>query len=398
MWWERGLIGFEIEESSSARKAIMAWAATVDAEAEKAAAEKAAADGDSGGGGDTSSAASPAAAPAVRCLDDLLPPWAAKQFPVKALFEERSIKGLLQKHFGVKPDETREYEVTGVLTSSASPPLETDQVERPVVVVEAAAVEDEEGVAAGAEAGAETSSSAKVAVVSRPAGEVPAPECLLGARKPQTQPGKGNHNNGQGEHKDGDGSDGSVELAVNESCVRLYVCLGAGKGAGPFLKFKGTRRLRSKEETVNMHAGGPETACEVPPFYAVLAWSDHPASVQQCPQAVAAAAASAAAAYKKDAEEEEEEEVRSSKAGAGSRKSASVAKAAAAAAAAVVVVSAEEEAESERLRLFSRQAASIALLPAVPPDDKNKQFFVVCVDLCREAGKSLTFDKVVGSW
>jgi hypothetical protein len=64
---------------------------------------------------------------------------------------------------------------------------------------------------------------------------------------------------------------------LNENSVRMYVCIFAGKRAGGFMRFTGSRPLRSKENTA---VADTETVLECPSWFAVLAWSDHKCEVK----------------------------------------------------------------------------------------------------------------------
>lgn len=64
---------------------------------------------------------------------------------------------------------------------------------------------------------------------------------------------------------------------LSESSVRMYVCIFAGKRAGGFLRFTGSRPLRSKENAISADV---ETVLECPSWFVVLTWSDHKCEVK----------------------------------------------------------------------------------------------------------------------
>eukprot|EP00615_Pteridomonas_danica_P000560 CAMPEP_0114343234 /NCGR_PEP_ID=MMETSP0101-20121206/10432_1 /TAXON_ID=38822 ORGANISM="Pteridomonas danica, Strain PT" /NCGR_SAMPLE_ID=MMETSP0101 /ASSEMBLY_ACC=CAM_ASM_000211 /LENGTH=551 /DNA_ID=CAMNT_0001477811 /DNA_START=13 /DNA_END=1668 /DNA_ORIENTATION=- len=69
----------------------------------------------------------------------------------------------------------------------------------------------------------------------------------------------------------------SVEFGPSETSVRMYVCVYSGKSSGEFLKFHGSRSLKSKENPMDKNA---ELILECPSWYSVLSWSDHKTQIK----------------------------------------------------------------------------------------------------------------------
>jgi hypothetical protein len=159
-----------------------------------------------------------------------LPPWAIDNFPTRQVF--MSVQSQIERHFGMKLDNSITYSVAGILSSegyvssSMSDPKPTASFAQPPMTAAESAVSE---------------------WIFTP----PPP-----FQQQQTR---------------------TTLVGPSASSVRIYLCVHAGNQSGDFLRFFDSRALRSKDNPMNV---GGELSLECPSWFTLMAWSDHKSQVK----------------------------------------------------------------------------------------------------------------------
>ena len=301
-------MGCELEPP--ARRALEEWAAQVDKDFYSDP-TPAAASAESEVEYDPLGADSPAAARAVS--PGSLPKGALASFPAGALFT--SVRGLLERHFGVKPEsfESLRLHVSGQMVSHNAAPVRIGGNEEflAAVVRDSAAADASDAFSMTPAEAARLKATAQAA--NDHGGSLTSDEDIsggdiggygelygLGLSVLESELTAQDRSLGSGVSRDrlvpappppvsqtqvvrnSIGLSGTTKAPFGNGDVRLFIVLRAGPQSANFLRFQGARSLNSREN----EATSGHLLLAPPSWYAVLAWSDHPAYALTAPNPI----------------------------------------------------------------------------------------------------------------